>query len=198
MKNLNNPLNVLRSLCVLLLTSISISAGAEAFDSTFDPSWSLDFAIEPTDTSIAGHKLSELHDELTHIAVINCDNGALNQQQCEQVADSGGLLEMLVDGNQDGEFERWSIAVGKMRNGDYAKVLLVQNDNSGDVLQLLIVDSVTPGFSALFFQQGVVMWGMCLSCDVVADIVWQQEAYEVSWIPNHYRTWDEEVLVDNR
>ena len=105
---------------------------------------------------------------------------------------------MLVDGNQDGRFERWSIAVGKLRTGGYAKVLLVQDDSSGEVLQLMLVDSATPGFSALYFQQGVIMWGMCLSCDVLADIVWQEDRYQVSWVPNQYRSWNDEVLVDNR
>ena len=182
-------------LAVLLMTLVSLTAMAEP---EFNPSWSLDFALEPKQTSIAGQKVLDLNDELTHIALINCDNGSLNQQQCQQVADSGGLLDMLVDGNQDGRFERWSIAVGKLRTGGYAKVLLVQDDSSGEVLQLMLVDSVTPGFSALYFQQGVIMWGMCLSCDVLADIVWQEDSYQVSWVPNQYRSWNDEVLVDNR
>lgn len=190
--------HTLRPLAVLMLVVVSMSSRVEALDSEFDPSWSLDFAIEPRETSISGQAISALNDELTHIALINCENGSLNQQQCQQVADSGGLLEMLVDGNQDGQFERWSIGVGKMRNGGYAKVLLVQDDISGEVLQLLLVESVNPGFSALYFQQGIIMWGMCLNCDVVADIVWQQDAYQVSWLPNQARSWNDEVLVDNR
>jgi hypothetical protein len=40
-----------------------------------------------------------------------------------------------------------------------------------------MIDSAMLGFSALYFQQGIVMWGMCLSCDVLADIVWHQDAY---------------------
>jgi hypothetical protein len=193
MNILSFSLSILRPLSVLLLAAISLSANAEKFD----PSWSLDFVIEPEETSIAGQAISVLNDELTHISMINCENGSLDQQQCQQVADSGGLLEMLVDGNQDGQFERWSIAVGKMRNGEYTKVLLVQDDRSGEVLQLLLVDSVNPGFSALYFQQGVIMWGMCLSCDVVADIEWQQDAYQVSWLSNQDRSWNDEALVDN-
>jgi len=39
---------------------------------------------------------------------------------------------------------------------------------------------------------------MCLSCDVLADIVWQQDGYQVSWVPNQYRAWNDEALVDNR
>ena len=189
-------------LAVILMTLVSLSTRAEAFDSTFEPefnpSWSLDFVLEPKQTSIAGQRVSELNNELTHIALINCENGSLSQQQCQQVADSGGQLDMLVDGNQDGQFERWSIAVGKMHNDEYAKVLLVQNDSTDEVLQLMLIDSATPGFSALYFQQGVIMWGMCLSCDVLADIVWQEDSYQVSWVPNQYRTWNDEVLVDNR
>jgi len=191
---------------VLLMTLISLSARAEAFDSSlepifeaeFDPSWSLDFALEPKQTSIAGQKVSELNDELTHIALVNCENGSLSQQQCQQVADSGGHMDLLVDGNQDGRYERWSIAVGKLKNGEYAKVLLVQDDSSSEVQQLMLIDSATPGFSALFFQQGFIMWGLCLSCDVLADIVWQQDGYQVSWVPNQYRAWNDEALVDNR
>lgn len=190
--------HTLRPLAVLMLVVVSMSSRAEALDSAFDPSWSLDFALEPREASISGQAISALNDELTHIALINCENGSLNQQQCQQVADSGGLLEMLVDGNQDGQFERWSIGVGKMRKGGYAKVLLVQDDISGEVLQLLLVESVNPGFSALYFQQGIIMWGMCLNCDVVADIVWQQDAYQVSWLPSQARSWNDEVLVDNR
>ena len=189
-------------LAVILMTLVSLPTRAEAFDSTFEPefnpSWSLDFVLEPKQTSIAGQRVSELNNELTHIALINCENGSLSQQQCQQVADSGGQLDMLVDGNQDGQFERWSIAVGKKHNDEYAKVLLVQNDSSGEVLQLMLIDSATPGFSALYFRQGVIMWGMCLSCDVLADIVWQEDSYQVSWVPNQYRSWNDEVLVDNR
>lgn len=192
--HLLRPLSVLYPVTVLMLAIVSMSARAEVFD----PSWSLDFSIEPKEVSISGQALSAMSEELTHIALINCENGSLTQQQCQQVADSGGLLDMLVDGNQDGQFERWSIAVGKLRNGEYAKVLLVQDDISGEVLQLLLVESVSPGFSALYFQQGVIMWGMCLSCDVVADIVWLQDAYQVSWLPNQDRSWSDEALVDNR
>ena len=191
-------LNVLLPLQIMLLALIGMSASLAASAATFDPSWSLDFAIEPAETTVSGQEISALHDELTHITIINCQNGSLTQQQCQQVADSAGQLEMLVDANQDGEFERWSIAVGKLRNGDYAKVLLVQNDRSGEVLQLLLVDSEAPGFSALYFQQGIVMWGMCLSCDVLADIVWQHDQYQVSWLPTQYSAWSDDVLVDNR
>lgn len=188
------PLSVLYPLSLLLLALVSQPASA----AVFDPSWSLDYAIEPTEISISGQAISVLHDELTHVAMINCENGALNQQQCQQVADSGGVLDMLVDGNHDGIFERWSIAVGRMRTGGYAKVLLVQDDNTGEVLQALLVESVIPGFSALYFQQGVIMWGMCLSCDVVADIIWHQGTYQVSWLPKHNSSWSDEVLADNR
>jgi hypothetical protein len=175
-----------------------VSANVSASEKIFDESWSLDYTAEPKETSISGQPLADLHKELTHIAIINCHNGALNQQQCEQVAKSGGYLEMRVDANQDGELERWSIAVGQLRNGEYAKVLLIQNDLTDTVLQLMIIDSAVPGFSALYFQQGIVMWGMCLSCDVLADIVWQHDAYQVVWLPNQYRAWDDETLVDNR
>jgi hypothetical protein len=185
-------------LSVLLLALVGFTANSSVSAETFDPSWSLEFAVEPKETSISGQKISELHDELTHIAIISCENSALNQQQCQQVADSGGQLNMLVDGNHDGEFERWSIAVGKLRNGEYAKVLLVQNDRSNEVLQLLLVESESPGFSALYFQQGIIMWGMCLSCDVLADIVWQQDAYQVSWLMDQSPSWADEILVDNR
>lgn len=190
--------NLFYPLSLLLLVLASFTASSSARGEALDPSWSLYFAIEPKETSITGQEISSLHDELTHIAIINCENGALNQLQCQQIADSGGQLNMLVDGNQDGEFERWSIAVGKLRNGEYAKVLLVQNDHSDEVLQLLLVESETPGFSALYFQQGVIMWGMCLSCDVLADIVWQQDVYQLSWLMSPSRSWADEVLVDNR
>lgn len=193
MKNLFNPLHALRSFGALLLIGMSVSASAE----DYNPGWSLDFSVEPTETHIVGQRIIDLNDELTHIALINCENGSLNSQQCQQVADSGGQFQMLVDANQDGEFERWSIGVGKLRNGEYAKVLLIQNDASGEFSQLLLVDSATPGFSALYFQQGIVMWGMCLSCDVLADIVWQQNTYQVSWNANpiNARAWSDELLV---
>jgi hypothetical protein len=190
-----NTLSPCYLLTVFLL--VLMSASVSAREETFDESWSLDFTAEPKETSISGQPLAELHTELTHIAIINCHNGALNQQQCEQVAELGGHLEMWVDANKDGEFERWSIAVGQLRNGEYAKVLVVQHDLTDKVLQLMIIDSATPGFSALYFQQGIVMWGLCLSCDVLADIVWQHDTYQVVWLPNQYRAWDE-VLVDNR
>jgi hypothetical protein len=183
-----------RSPCYLLsaflLVLVGVSANVSAKEETFDESWSLDYTAEPKETSISGQPLAELHEELTHVALI--------QQQCEQVADLGGHLEMRVDANQDGELERWSIGVGQLRNGEYAKVLLVQNDLTDEVLQLMIINSATPSFSALYFKQGIIMWGMCLSCDVLADIVWQQDTYQVRWLPNQYRAWDEEVLVDNR
>jgi hypothetical protein len=76
-----------------------------------------------------------------------------------------------------------------LRNGEYAKVLLIQNDLTDKVLQLMIIDSATPGFFALYFQPGIVMWGMYLSCEVLADIAWQQDVYQVVWLPNQYREW---------
>jgi hypothetical protein len=172
----------------------SVSVQAEAFD----PSWPLDFSIEPEDTKIANELVSDINPELTHIGLINCNNNTLSPQQCQQITESGGQLEMLVDGNHDGLFERWSIAVGKMQGGEYAKVLLVQDATSGRVLQTLLIESPMAGFSALYFQQGKVLWGMCLSCDVLADIVWGQEGYEVSWQPVLYASLRDEVLVDNR
>jgi hypothetical protein len=197
----NDSLNILSPcylLSAFLLVLVGVSANVSASQEAFDESWSLDYTAEPKETSISGQPLAELHEELTHVALINCYNGTLNQQQCEQVADLGGHLEIRVDANQDGELERWSIAVGQLRNGEYAKVLVVQHDLTDKVLQLMIIDSATPGFSALYFQQGIVMWGMCLSCDVLADIVWQHDTYQVSWLPKQYRAWDDEALVDNR
>lgn len=193
MRNLFNSLHAVRSLSALLLLGMSISVNADSFNY----GWSLEFSVEPSDTHIEGQAISDLNDELTHITLINCENGSLNSQQCQQVADSGGQFEMLVDANQDGEFERWSIGVGKLRNGNYAKVLIIQDDTSGAFSQLLLVDSETPGFSALYFQQGIVMWGMCLSCDVLADIVWQQNTYQVSWNMNsiNAHAWSDELLV---
>ncbi len=163
----------------------------------FDPSWSLDFSIEPKETHIAGNDLTNINGELTLISQVSCEHQALNAQQCQQVEDSGGQFDMLVDGNQDGRFERWQIAVAQLRNGNYAKVLLVHDDASGDLMQVLLVDSINPGFSALYFHQGQIMWGMCLSCDVLADVVWEAGAYQLKWQPSLNNTWPLEALAES-
>jgi hypothetical protein len=169
----------------------------------FDPSWSLNFAIEPLSTHLAGESVVKLSAkisdvELSHIESINCQNGSLNLQQCQQIESSGGQLEMFVDANQDGEYERLSIAVGKTKTGEYAKLLLIQQATTGQVLQILLVESAIAGFSALYFHQGEIMWGMCLSCDVLADVVWEQGKYQVRWQQNLSDQWQDEVIVDNR
>lgn len=187
----------LRKILILLastsvcLSSISVKA------SEFDPSWSLNFSIEPKATRISNHLVSEVNPELTHIELLSCDNKTLSKQQCQQIQNSAGQLTMLVDANHDGVFERWSIAVGKLKDGKYAKVLLVQDESSGRILQALLVESPNAGFSALYFQQGKILWGMCLSCDVLADIVWDEGAYSVSWQPSFHTQEPEELLVDN-
>lgn len=160
----NDSLNILSPcylLSAFLLVLVGVSANVSASQEAFDESWSLDYTAEPKETSISGQPLAELHEELTHVALINCYNGTLNQQQCEQVADLGGHLEIRVDANQDGELERWSIAVGQLRNGEYAKVLVVQHDLTDKVLQLMIIDSATPGSLHCTFNQKLLC-GVCI------------------------------------
>ncbi len=182
----------------LLIALMLISFNGVLQAEEFDPSWSPDFSIQPKETLIADQPINDINSELSHVTLLNCENKTLSAQQCLQIAELGGQLEMLVDANHDGMFERWSIAVGKMKNGEYAKVLLVQEAKSGKILQTLLVESHTPGFSALYFQQGKVLWGMCLSCDVLADIVWDQDKYYVSWQPDFHRQQIDGFLVDNR
>lgn len=180
---------------VVFIVMVMFSSPLLAKD--FDPSWSLNFSVEPKETQIAGNDVADIHSELTLISPINCEHSALNSQQCQQVADSGGQFDLLVDGNQDGRFERWQIAVAQLRNGEYAKVLLVHDDASGELMQLLLVDSTNPGFSALYFHQGQIMWGMCLSCDVLADVVWEAGAYQLKWQPSPSSTWSQEALAES-
>ena len=48
-------------LSVLLLALVGFTANSSVSAETFDPSWSLEFAVEPKETSISGQKISELH-----------------------------------------------------------------------------------------------------------------------------------------
>ncbi len=187
------------SLSFFLILALDSQALAE----TFDPSWSLDFTVEPIATHIAGEPVANLTNpgsdlELTHIATINCQQDVLSWQQCQQIERSGGLLEMYVDGNQDGKYERWSIAVGKTKAGKYAKLLLIQDTLTEQVLQVLHIESDVPGFSALYFHQGEVLWGMCLNCDVLADVVWDQNKYQVRWQRNLSDQWQGDVMLGVR
>lgn len=184
-------------IALMILPSTAVVAGE-----IFDPSWSLDFALEPQKTQIAGKSLASVNSmldgfELTHIEPINCQNNVLTARQCQQVADMGGQFEMLLDANQDGRLERWSIAVGKIKHGGYSKILLVQDDASGEILQLLQLKSETPSFSALNFQQGRIIWAMCLSCDVFADIAWQPGGFQITWRSLDQQPWPSTALAGN-
>lgn len=182
---------LLKCLLISLLFSASI-ARAELFD----PSWTVEFSLEPSRTLLSGTSLTELHEELSAIEIINCSGKVLSDQQCQQVADSGGHFHMTIDANQDGRYELWSIAVAKLHTGSYAKAIIIQDEETGGILQTLLVDSDIPGFSALYFHQGRIMWGMCLSCDVLADIVWGGVDYQVVWQPNYSSNLPEGILVD--
>lgn len=180
-------------LCILLgLTSSGMSYAAE-----FNPSWSLDYVIEPKQQQISGVPLLKIDAELTHIEFINCEHQSLSIKQCNQIAEFGGELEMLLDMNQDGQPEIWRIGVAKLLSGDYAKVLVIQDAFSNEVVQTFIVESAQPGFSTLHFSQGQVRWAMCLSCDVMADVEWNNGEYHMRWQPNFYVSADEEVVVNN-
>jgi hypothetical protein len=178
-----------------LLVGIISSTQVQAED--FNPSWSLDYAVEPSQKQIAGEPLLQLDAELTHIEFINCEHESLSNEQCRQIAELGGELEMKLDMNQDGCFEVLRIAVAKLRNDEYAKVLVIQDEMTHKVIQTLIVESEIPGFSALYFQEGQVMWGMCLSCDVLADIEWSQGEYHMNWKPAQSEILDDEIIVEN-
>lgn len=190
-------MNVLNALLPTLLIAYLLSFSGFSQADDYDLSWSLDLNVEPTKTQIAGTQINEFNSEIVYIEPLTCDHPSLNQQKCQQVEESGGQFEMIVDGNQDGRYERWSIAVAKLKGGEYAKVLLIQDELNSELMQLLFVEANAPGFSALYLQQGQVMWGMCLSCDVLADIVWQQGQYQLQWEPKVMTVWSEQVLVNN-
>lgn len=168
-----------------------------AYGDEFDPSWSLDFSVEPQQSLLLPSSSSKLNAEISHITRLSCQQPILTAQQCQQIADLGGLLEILIDGNRDGLLERWSIGVARLKAGGYAKVLIIEDDISHKVIQTLVIESETPGFSALYVQQGAVMWGMCLSCDVLANIVWGDGAYKVDWLPHRDTGLKNEVIVNN-
>lgn len=147
----------------------------------FDPAWSLDFTIKPEQTDYLGQSVETIHEELHFIQALSCEQGVLTQEQCQQVSDSGGQFSMLVDANQDGEFERWQVAFAELKTGEQAKVLLIQDLTTHKVLQTIILTSEGSAFSALYFQQGQLYWGMCISCDVLADVNWQGGAFQLEW-----------------
>lgn len=160
----------------------------------FDPSWSTNFSVEPT-TPIASPEISSLNAEISHITRLSCHQSQMTEQQCQQIADSGGLFDLLIDSNRDGILERMSTGVAKLKAGGYAKVLIIEDNLTQRADQVLIIESEIPGFSALYFDHGVVMWGMCLSCDVLADIVWKNGAYEAQWLMNSATELSHKVLV---
>lgn len=184
---------IIAMLCLLLNVISSAQVQAEGFD----PSWSLDYAVEPSQKQVSGMPLLQLDAELSHIEFINCEHQSLTHERCSQIADLGGELEMKLDMNQDGRFEVLRIAVAKLQSGAYAKVLVIQDEMTQKVIQTLLVESETPGFSALYFQEGQVMWGMCLSCDVLADVKWHKGKYHLSWQPVQYELWGEKIIVEN-
>ncbi|MEH6449147.1 MAG: hypothetical protein V7765_10790 [Oleispira sp.] len=184
---------------IIALTALFsvLSLTPRAYGDEFDPSWSLDFSVEPQESLLLPSSLTKLNAEISHITRLSCQQPILTAQQCQQIADLGGLLEILIDGNRDGSLERWSIGVARLKAGGYAKVLIIEDAISHSVIQTLVIESETPGFSALYVQQGTVMWGMCLSCDVLADIVWGDGGYKVDWLPNRDAELKNEVIVNN-
>jgi hypothetical protein len=182
---------------VMLCMLAGVISSGQVHASDYNPSWSLDYSLEPSQKQISGVPLEHIDAELTHIEFLSCEHESLTHEQCHQIAEFGGELEMQLDTNQDGRFEILRIAVAKLQNNEYAKVLVIQDEVTRQVIQTLIVESELPGFSALYFQEGQLMWGMCLSCDVLADIEWNNEEYYVRWKPAQYELLDEVVIVEN-
>lgn len=165
-----------------------------SYADNFDPRWSINFAVEPT-APVLPSDVSSPNSDITHITRLSCSLPQMTEQQCQQIADSGGIFEILIDSNRDGVFERMSTGVAKLKAGGYAKVLIIEDNLTQRVEQVLIVESEIPGFSALYFDRGVVMWGMCLSCDVLADIVWRKGIYEMEWSMKSETELSHEVVV---
>lgn len=184
-------------LCILL----GLARSGAIYAEEFNPSWSLDYVIEPKQQQISGVSLLKIDTELTYVEFINCEHQSLSIMQCNQIAEFGGELEMRLDMNKDGQTEVWRIGVAKLLSGDYAKVLVIQDAFSNAVIQTLIVESSLPGFSALHFGQGQVRWAMCLSCDVMADVEWREGEYHLRWQSNldenGGKNW-EGIIVGNR
>lgn len=184
----------------ILCAFLGLSQSGHTYGDDFNSGWSLDYVVEPSQVSISGVSLIEIDSELTHIEFINCQHQSLSIEQCNQIDELGGELELSLDMNGDGQAEIWRIAVAKLMSGDYAKVLVIQDANTSKVIQTLIVESYEPGFSALYFHRGKVMWGMCLSCDVLADIEWKDGSYHILWQPHldrsHDMNWDEGAIAN--
>jgi hypothetical protein len=165
-------------LAFCLLFSLLFNQGLQANEE--DASWSANFLVEPSQTELFGYTASEINNDFQLIEAISCQQQDINPIQCQQVADSGGAFELLVDQNHDGQLEVWSIAIAKLVSGSYAKVLIIRDEQSGALLQSFLVDS-HEAFSALYFYQGRILWGMCLHCDVMADVSWQTDMFQLSW-----------------
>lgn len=165
-------------LAILLLCLTLMSRGSAANE--YDASWVVSFSVLPSQTSLWGYKAEDINNEFLYIEALNCQLSSLEPYQCQQVADSGGAFELVLDQNQDGNFEVWSVAFAKLKTGRLAKVLIIREEATGKLLNSFIVDS-NNSFSALYFYQGRVLWGMCLHCDVLADVSWQEERFQLSW-----------------
>lgn len=165
-----------------------------SYADNLDPRWSINFAVEPT-APVLPSDVSNPNSDISHITRLSCTQPQMTEQQCQQIADSGGSLSILIDSNRDGVFERMSTGVAKLKAGGYAKVLIIEDNLTQRVEQVLMVESEIPGFSALYFDQGIVMWGMCLSCDVLADIVWRKGNYGMEWSINSGAELSHEVVV---
>lgn len=151
-------------------------------ENEFNPTWYLDFSLEPSQQDIDGLPLSEVSDELSHIELLSCeDEQHFSRQQCQQLAASGGTFEAVVDLDGDGRVERWRTGLAKTYAGEIVNILLIQNHHTNDVLKIMVLHSLRSGFSALYHQDGYFMWSMCLHCDVLADITWANNDYQLMW-----------------
>lgn len=179
----------MKSLVIYLITVIfvclsinTVHAAEQEYSLNNDPAWYQDFNLEPSQQEIDGLALSEVSDELTHIELLTCEHELyFSQEQCKQIEASGGSFEAVIDLDGDGRMERWRTGVAKKHTGEVVNILLIQDHYTDDVLKIMILHSKRAGFSALYHQNGYFMWSMCIHCDVLADITWANNNYQLLW-----------------
>lgn len=171
------------SILILLTVAASVEAAPDTTSThTFDPSWSLDYRVNPQQVSINGLPVNDVSQSLTHIEIFTCDSDRFfSLEQCRQIQESGGQLQAVLDLNNDGRLERWSTGVAKNIEGELVKILVIQDHLNGNVIQMITLHDSEPGFSALYQQGDYFMWAMCISCDVFADIEWHNNDYKLAW-----------------
>ena len=144
--------------------------------------WWVDFRYIPTSNTMFGVEAEKINKEFSHVEIFTCKSiKYFNPDQCKEVKRNNSKFELVGDFNNDGVQEIWNVGIAKLSNGNYAHTVIIRNEKSKNIEQVITVKVKQPRFSILSKYYGALKLFFCMECGDYAEIIWKNNKWVLKW-----------------